>query len=288
MACLPDYAPCVMYEFWAQGPASPEGIEEMRVTVCELRNDSADLREDWDALVSHVRAAGSDLVLLPEMPFAPWPAGTRGHDEMRQVVWQGCVDAHAEWMGRLPELAPATVVGTRPIVRGAQRLNEGFVWTPSGGLQASHIKVYLPEEEGFWEASWYDRGPRDFHVIDVNGIKIGFLMCTELWFNGHGRTYAAEGIHFLVTPRSTYVSSLDKWVAGGRAAAVVAGAYGLSSNRGGVDAAGMPWGGAGWVVDPDGAVLALTDRASPFRTVEVALSTAEAAKSTYPRYVADD
>ncbi|MCJ7549464.1 MAG: hypothetical protein MUQ30_07265 [Anaerolineae bacterium] len=46
-------------------------------------------------------------------------------------------------------------------------------------------------------------------------------------------------------------------------------------------------GRGGLVVDPDGAVLALTDRTSPFRTAEVALSTAEAAKLTYPRYVDD-
>lgn len=269
----------------SQAFACSERGEAVKVTVCELRNDCGDLLDDWSALVAHTRQRQSDLVLLPEMPFAPWPAGTLPDEARRQQTWQEIAGDHTAWLSRLQELAPATVVSTLPVIRGTARLNEGFVWTPSQGLRMAHVKVYLPEEEGFWEASWYDRGPKDFHVIDVEGVRIGFLICTELWFNDHARVYATEGIHLLVTPRSTYLSSLEKWVAGGRTAAVVAGAYGLSSNRGGVDADGTVWGGGGWVVDPEGTVLGMTDQDSPFLTVDISLATAEASKLTYPRYV---
>jgi N-carbamoylputrescine amidase len=44
-------------------------------------------------------------------------------------------------------------------------------------------------------------------------------------------------------------------------------------------------GGLGWVVDPDGQVLATTSREQPFVTVEVDLRLAEQARHTYPRYV---
>lgn len=70
----------------------------MNVTVCELGNDPATLRMDWDRLVTDVRTASSDLVLLPEMPWAPWVAGTR---PSAAEVWRTFVRAHDEWMARL-------------------------------------------------------------------------------------------------------------------------------------------------------------------------------------------
>jgi N-carbamoylputrescine amidase len=70
------------------------------------------------------------------------------------------------------------------------------------------------------------------------------------------------------------------WLAGGRTAAVVAGAYAVSSNHG-----DERFGGQGWIVDPDGRVLAITSAEEPFVTVDVDLDGAEAAKRTYPRYV---
>lgn len=67
----------------------------------------------------------------------------------------------------------------------------------------------------------------------------------------------------------------------------MAGAFGLSSNRTGPGpAGGFEWAGRGWAVDPDGEVLGVTSAGEPFLTVEIDPAGAEAAKSTYPRYVA--
>ena len=69
------------------------------------------------------------------------------------------------------------------------------------------------------------------------------------------------------------------------AAAVLAGAFCLSSNRVGPNSEGGPFGGMGWVIDPDGEILALTSEDAPFATVDIDLGAAEHAKATYPRYV---
>jgi N-carbamoylputrescine amidase len=75
-------------------------------------------------------------------------------------------------------------------------------------------------------------------------------------------------------------------VAGGRTAAVVSGAFCLSSNRGGVDETDLAWGGAAWITEPEeGEVLALTTEEEPFATVDIDLNVAKQAKATYPRYV---
>jgi N-carbamoylputrescine amidase len=255
----------------------------MRVTVCEFQNDPEGIQTDWEQLVSHVQQTQSRFVLLPEMPFCPWLAHERQADG---ALWQAAVKAHDEFEKRLPELFPAVVAGSRPAIRSGQRVNEGFIYTKESGYLPIHQKYYLPEEEGFWESSWYRRGDGRFEVVQAGPALVGFLICTEQWFGVHARTYGKQGVHLVLCPRATPAASTEKWLAGGVATAVVSGAFCLSSNRGGIDSQGMNWGGTGWIVEPqEGVVLALTDRQQPFKTVDIDLTAAERAKATYPRYV---
>ena len=255
----------------------------MKVTVCQLGNDPAQFANDWSNLIEHLRVEASDLIVLPEMPFSPWLAWTREFDKS---AWQAAVDTHEESFRSLAQLAPATVISTRPVNEAGKRMNEGFVWNSDLGYGAVHSKYYLPNEDGFWEATWYDRGARNFEVIERRLVNIGFLICTEMWFTEHARAYAKPGAHILASPRATLKSTGDKWLAGGRAAAVMSGAYCLSSNRGGMDRRGMDWGGSGWIIEPEeGEVLALTSERERFVTVDIDLNVAVNAKKTYPRYV---
>jgi N-carbamoylputrescine amidase len=254
----------------------------MKVTVCELSNDAEALDLDWQALANHVQDRHSEMVVLPEMPFYPWVASKR---EVDPAIWDEAVAYHDRWLARLPDLSAPMVVGTRPVVRLGRRLNEGFIWTSDSGYRRVHTKVYLPDEEGFWEASWYDAGPKDFTVVEVHGVRLGFLICTEMWFHAHARAYAAQEIDVLCVPRATPLSSVDKWIAGGRTAAVVSGAFCLSSNRRSSDN-GIAWGGAGWIVEPgEGRLLGVTEMSHPFLTLNLDLSLSRAAKQTYPRYI---
>ncbi|MEM1181476.1 MAG: carbon-nitrogen hydrolase family protein [Acidobacteriota bacterium] len=259
----------------------------MKVTVCELPNDPSQLDAAWSALVEHTRTERSDFVLLPEMPFSPWLASVQERDEQR---WRLAVDAHRRWQDRLPELGAPSVAWTAPVLDGGAAFNEGGLWTRAdGSLRPSHRKVYLPEEGGFWEARWYRRGDGRFDADDVPGARVGFMICTEMWFTQHARTYGQDGVQLLLTPRATLKPSVDKWIAGGRAAAVVSGAYSLSSNFSG-DAGGElgDWGGAGWIIEPEeGDVLGVTSADRPFLTLDIDLTVADTAKSTYPRYVKD-
>jgi len=255
----------------------------MKLTVCELSNDPNDFAGAWESLVDHVGTNRSDLILLPEMPFYRWLSQTNDVDP---AEWERAVQAHDEWIGRLGQLAPATVVSSRPVVDGDRRTNVGFVWEPGKGAVDFHAKHYLPEEPGFWEASWYQRGDGDFSIADTSVAKIGFLICTELWFTQHAREYGKSGAQIIVCPRATPTSTAPKWLAGGQAAAVVSGAFCLSSNLAGATAEGGDFAGVGWIVEPEeGEVLGQTSSAEPFLTVDVDLAEADHAKTTYPRYV---
>jgi N-carbamoylputrescine amidase len=256
----------------------------MKVTVCELNNEPEAFARNWDKLTAHVKVEKSDLVLLPEMTFYPWFAWNKEFDPS---VWEEALSAHEEWEDRLYELRPATVLGTRPVNTPTKRLNQGFIWDFETGLQKAHSKYYLPNEEGFWEASWYSRGDKDFVPVRVRQALVGFAICSEIWFFQHSRAYGKLGAHLVVCPRATPKSTLDKWLVAGRAAAVVSGAFCLSSNRINLTGKGANLGGQGWIVGPDGEILGLTTQKKPFITIEIDLKKAESAKRTYPRYILD-
>jgi N-carbamoylputrescine amidase len=68
----------------------------------------------------------------------------------------------------------------------------------------------------------------------------------------------------------------------GVVAAVRSGAFSLSSNR--VDPTGA-CGGVGWIISPDGEILATTSAEAPFATIDIDLAASTAARAEYPRYI---
>ena len=252
----------------------------VRLTICQTRNAPSDFRDDWGRLVDHVRAQRSDLVLLPEMAFAPWFAVS---DRFDPVTWEAAVKSHDEWISALAELGPVAVISTRPLTRAGRRCNEAFVWDAARGYRAVHVKCFLPREPGFHETSWYEPGDGSFAPIEAAGISLGVLICTEMWSLGHAQRYGKAGVHIIVVPRATSRDSGEKWRTGGRAAAIVSGAYTASSARAAAPG-GPDLGGGGWIASPDGEILAVTTDREPFATAEIDPACAEAARSTYPRY----
>ncbi|NND02347.1 MAG: carbon-nitrogen hydrolase family protein [Acidimicrobiia bacterium] len=252
----------------------------MRTTVVQISDATPE--NEWTDLVAHCTENRSQLVVLGEMPFAKWLAAT---DAVDPAAWRDAIEIHDEWVGRLGELGGAVVAGSRPGLHDGIPYNEGFLWSESSGYVPTHLKYYLPNEPGFWEATWYRRSPtKSFKAMPIEDGSVGFMICTDMWFTEHARSYAQQGVNLLIVPRATEGSTVSKWLAGGRAAAVMSGAFCLSSNRQGL-AKGVLFGGSGWVIDPNGNVLATTSEADPFVTVDVDLAEARAAKQRYPRYV---
>ncbi|HEU5217039.1 MAG TPA: carbon-nitrogen hydrolase family protein [Gemmatimonadales bacterium] len=251
----------------------------MRVTVCELPHEPLALAVAWAALCRHTTRQQSELVLLPEFAFVD-PVWER--ESFDAACWAAALARSDAGLARLPELNAPHVVGTRPTGSGGRRFNQGYLWSAGDGVTPLRCKAFLPEEPGWWEARWFDRGDPVFPPFQAGGLGFGLNICTELWALETYAGYARQDVQVILSPRATGAASMARWLSVGVVAAVRSGAFSLSSNR--VDQAGG-YGGGGWIIGPDGGILASTSPDTPFATVDVDLSAPASARAGYPCYV---
>jgi N-carbamoylputrescine amidase len=251
----------------------------MRVTVCELPHEPSALAFAWSDLCQHTALHASELVLLPEFAMVE-PVWEAGHFD--RARWAAAETASEAWLQRLGELRATYVVGTRPVSINEGRFNQGYIWSASRGLVSLRRKFFLPAEPGNWETSWFDRGDQAFPVYRAGPLSFGLNICTELWALDTYGAYAVRGVQVILAPRATGAATTAKWLAVGVVAAVRSGAFSLSSNR--VDAGGT-CGGVGWIISPNGQVLAKTSSDEPFATIDIDIAASTASREEYPRYV---
>ena len=248
----------------------------MRVTACELPHEPRALAPAWAGLCEHASRHGSDLVLLPEFAFVEPVWETERFDAVR---WADLVAESDAWMARLAELGADFVVGSRPVNVEDKPLNQGYLWSSAAGLRPLRSKFFLPDEPGGWEARWYGRGDPDFSVFRAGDCTFGINICSELWALETYAAYAEQNVEIILSPRATAAATTAKWLSVGVVAAARSGAFSVSSNR--VDAKGN-CGGVGWVISPEGGILASTSAETPFVTLEIELAASLAARAAHP------
>jgi predicted amidohydrolase len=258
----------------------------MKVTVCELSDNERHFTDDWNKLKLHLDDYHPDLLLLPELPFSKWIAAEKKPcDECKMQS----VEKHERWMTELEKLSAKQIVYSRPVIEEQKFYNSAFVFDIDSGHRKIHSKSFFPEEPHFWEQTWYDpEDEKSFNAFELNGIKIGVLLCTEMWFTEYARQYGKQGIDILLCPRATGIDSVNQWIRCGQTLSVISGAYCLSSNKSGKGDHAFQWGGNGWVAEPmSGELLGKTTDKRKFITKEIDITKSRNAKTEYPLYVRD-
>ena len=222
----------------------------MKIAVCELP-DGLDLSgAPWLQLIENLQDEKPDLLILNEMPVGDWIAVKRGFD------------------------------------RGTALANEAFLLA-NGSYHPAHHKHYFPQEEGWYERDWFAPVRPGFEVVDHGELRIGALLCTELFFNEWARHYRRLGANIIAAPRAA--GGLNtRWSTAGAMAAIVSGCYVVSSNRS--EHAQRPqglFGGEGFVYDPNGELVAKTSASSPIALVDIDLGMVKTAQQGYPCYVSE-
>lgn len=257
-------------------------MERSTLAVCEVPCDLAPGTEAWLGLAATIRQMAPEFVLLGEMPFGRWlaAAAAPNHEQLQESI-----QVHDAAATHFTALNVSVVLGSRPVLENGNAINQAFAWTAEHGAIPVHSKQFFPDERDFFEARWFRRGQQRFQLLDVDGLKIGFLICTEVMFTEWARFYGRQGAHLLVVPRATEKAFAGRWQTAIAMAAIASGCYVASSNRAGIDRHGIEFGGGAWIFDPDGTLLAEATGPGAAAAVEIDRVVAERAKSSYPRYV---
>jgi N-carbamoylputrescine amidase len=170
----------------------------MRLTVCELPDESTRRDTAWAGVARHLRANPTDAIVLPEMPFVDWTVFR--NRAVEASAWQRALTAHDAMMTGFSELGAEIVLGSRPIERAGRRLNQGFAWTRPGGYQGGRSKVYLPDAPDGWEATWFDRGELDPSPLSLGQVRVGFQVCTEMLFTDLSWRIGRAGAQVIAAP----------------------------------------------------------------------------------------
>jgi N-carbamoylputrescine amidase len=247
----------------------------MKITVCEFPDEAAAFEPAWDRLRETLEAEPTDFLLLPELAAAEsfWRS-----PRFDLAIWHQTVAKHAQLATQLERLSARRIVGTRAVEINQRRLNESFLWTATRDLVSGRSKAWLPEQEGGWEATWFDGDAPNVEPVDDDGLRFATLICTEIMVSAAPRALSRAGVQLIAAPRAT--GGHRRWEIATQMAAISAGAFVATANRRGGTLAG-----GSWIIGPDGEELARTDAANPIVTIEIDLAEADRAKLTYPRNV---
>jgi N-carbamoylputrescine amidase len=256
----------------------------MKLAVCEIPSGMVPRDEIWRQFARQVQKLHPDILLLNEMPFGAWLAasGTKDDNALRDSQ-----RLHEDGAACFPDLGVPTILGTYPIFEEGRSVNQAFAWEANSGVVPVHTKQFFPDEAGFYEARWFERGETHFRLADVQGLKVGFLICTEVMFNEWARYYGRQGAQVIAVPRAPGPRSWRRWQTALAMAAIVSGCYVVSSNRCGADRSGLEFGGHGAVFDPQGELVAETSAQQSVVAVEMDIDRIAQAQRSYPCYVAD-
>lgn len=258
--------------------------DRKRVAVVEADPELLPQTESWEWLTQQITGADVDLLVLNELPFGAWLPEAKSFDE--GAFARSIVD-HDAGIEALATLGAPAVIGSRIGHWGGRRVNQAFAWTPAEGVKLLHTKQHIPYSPGYWESAWYEPAPGSPAIVDIAGLRVGVLICTEVMFNEHARRFGRAGAHLIAVPRATPPLTGHMFDVALQMAAVASGSYVASSNRSHRLTHDSLFEGRGRIISPTGEVVAQTSPFAPVAVHEVDPAFVEWKQSQYPCDVPD-
>jgi NAD+ synthase (glutamine-hydrolysing) len=175
-------------------------LAQLNLLVGDVQGNTARLRE----VARGAAAQGADLVVFPELALSGYPPeDLLFHRGLRTQVEQGLATLAAEVAGEgnagSAQRLPAMLVGYpeyegaagSPVIYNAARL------LAPEGKGANYRKAYLPNYRVFDEKRYFTPGGPSC-VVTVKGIRIGILVCEDIWEGEPAQSARASGAELLV------------------------------------------------------------------------------------------
>lgn len=226
--------------------------DRLTIALAQLNPKVGDLAGNRAGILAARAAAGkADLVVTQEMSLV----GYAPEDMVLKPAFQEAAHACAESLAAATaDDGPALVVGTPWVEEG--RLYNAVLLLEGGRIAARVLKHHLPNYGVFDEKRVFAAGP-PAGPVDFRGLKLGLMVCEDMWFADVPRHLADAGADILIAPTASpfEIDKAGERLAHGRARAAETGLPLLMVNQvGGQDE--VIFDGTSFIVHPDGEVPA--------------------------------
>ncbi len=213
---------------------------------------------DIDGNLAKARAAradaakmGADLVVFSELFVSGYPP----EDLVQKPSFQRACRAAVESLAQdTSDGGPAVIIGA-PWREGVHLYNAGAL-LKGGRVDAIRYKSHLPNYGVFDEPRRFAPGPDLPKPVEVNGFRIGLMICEDMWLPGPGEHLRDNGAELFIVPHGSPFreTALNERVGAARDRLRACGLPLLFVNQlAGQDE--VLFDGAGFVMGADGAVL---------------------------------
>jgi NAD+ synthase len=183
-----------------------ERADQFTITLAQLNptvGDVADNAAKARAARAQARAAGADLMVLPELFIAGYPP----EDLVLKPAFQSACRAAIEGLARdTADGGPAVLIGSPWVEDG--KLYNACALLDEGRIAAIRFKANLPNYGVFDEKRLFARGPAAGPVT-IRGIRIGVPICEDIWleeseeYENVVECLAETGAEILVVPNGS-------------------------------------------------------------------------------------
>ncbi len=167
-------------------------LAQLNPTVGDLAGNAAKARAAWE----EGRAAGADLVALPEM----FITGYNAQDLVMKPAFHRAAMAEVQALAEACVDGPALAIGS-PWAEG-DKLYNAYLILKEGKIASKVLKHHLPNETVFDEVRIFDAGPLG-GPYSVGNTRIGSPICEDGWHEDVAETLEETGAEFLLIPNGS-------------------------------------------------------------------------------------
>lgn len=251
------------------------------------------ITSNTDALLNHCHGladSGAKIILLQELCFTDY-FPIREDPEHFDLA----MDLEHDQLARLKRFAKERSVSL--CVPFFERRTAGLyhnscaVISDQGEMQDLYRKMHIPDDPCFYEKYYFSPGDRGWKMVELNGLKIGILICWDQWFPEAARLTAMKGADLLYyptaiawdqnEPKVLHQEQLDSWSTIMRSHSIANGCYSLAVNRVGQEKNLTFWGHS-QLCSPSGKILNQPSHDAENTIISIDLSAIETQRRSWP------
>ncbi len=175
--------------------------EKLNIAIAQVSPTVGDIDGNL-ALARAARAeaaeAGADLVVFSELFVSGYPPEDLVQKPSFQRACRRAAEAFAE---DTADGGPGVIIGV-PWRDGPHLYNAG-AFLQGGRVDAVRYKSHLPNYGVFDEPRRFASGPELPQPVEVNGFRIGLMICEDMWLPGPGEHLRDNGAELFIVPHGS-------------------------------------------------------------------------------------